>query len=209
MIINRRVKYLWNTERRWISLRRTIRKMLQFIFKYSDWHIYPPNEKEYLRYIWNWTEDNEKELVGKNIVEVGCGLGDLIGNIEIDCRKYGYDIEHNTIVGARFFHRKIQFSEGTIEDVRVGEIEVVIMVNWEDGIKPMALKNSISTLLDNNRVNYFIVDKYIISSQSYKYTHDWNELLDGKYNLLCRSKGYISADKNRRFIEIWKRIENE
>ena len=84
------------------------------------------------------------------------------------------------------------------------------MVNWTQGIDDETLSKSIDTLKKNNNIKMFIVDKFIVQSQSYPYCHDWSELLGDDYQLMYRTHGFASSEDNRRYVEFWKkRIEEE
>lgn len=193
----------WIYDEKWIGIKTLCRKCLHIVYRFDPWHVSPINQKEYGRYLIKVLGKMKRKGV---LVEVGCGLGDVIGNIRINgSKRYGFDISLEAIKCATLLYPNVIFEQGSIDDVRIGKIHVLIMVNWCQGIDKQTISSWIKTLLDNNTVDLFVVDRFYMKSASYPFCHDWGEILGDDYSLLHRSRGFNAAEDNRRYIEFWKR----
>lgn len=197
----------WITNSKWIPLKRTIRKMLRYCFGYDKWQDSPINERPYAL----WILKNIDSIISTDynccIVEVGCGLGDIISGLYSEnAQCYGFDVSLEVIRAARFLHRKVSFEVGTIEDVELGEIDVFIMVNFTHNIPDYLLKKAVDSLKEKNKIGYFIIDTFINNADNYIYgNHDCKEIFGEEYCLIKKSRGFNASKRNRRYIEIWGR----
>lgn len=182
------------------KLKKMVLKALKNVFGYGEWHISPINERQYAIDIVKWIGDF---ISMGTIVEIGCGIGEIIGNIKgVGISKYGYDINCNNVVAAQFFHKDTHFICGGFESVKNKNIEVLILVNFIHGIEPAELKTIINKLINENRVKYFVID--IVSGKGYRYKHNGSYLLGEKYKRIYKSKNYRAAENGKRWVEIWK-----
>ena len=158
----------------------------------------------YLEMLEQWIQQGE--INHNTIVEIGCGRGDIIGNLRyVD--KVGFDINEEVIRAAKIFHTNTTFYVGSFPDVHIGEIEAIIMVNFIHEISPEKLKKLIEKMIENNKIRIFIIDilKHNVHS-CYKYCHDGSYLLGGKgYQLIFSSREYKAADSALRHVEYWCR----
>lgn len=83
------------------------------IFGYSRWNARPINRKPYALHIIETVERliEDGQIRNGYIVEVGCGMGDIIGNIKYD-KKIGVDIDEHVIRAAKICHRNTEFYTG-------------------------------------------------------------------------------------------------
>ncbi len=117
------------------------------------------------------------------VVDVGCGLGEVLAHIKAE-RRYGFDINPAALRAARFWHsRKIVFAEGSFFDaasiaapVKEPEISLMIMNNWVHGCDFEKFKNGILEIAALKPVRYIIFDffraGYNPGSQNYAYSPD-------------------------------------
>ncbi|MCD7724860.1 MAG: hypothetical protein LUI12_04820 [Clostridiales bacterium] len=75
--------------------------LLQRIFKYDIWHITEVNKRPYAC----WTIEKINKIINTDtqlkkmeIVEIGCGLGDIISHIKVKNR-YGLDVSEKVVGG--------------------------------------------------------------------------------------------------------------
>ena len=195
----------WLFDQKWIKIKTTGRRILRVFWRFDKWHEYPVNTKPYVRYIISMIEDLSPANRG-TIVEVGCGIGDIIGNI-VGGRKVGFDLDLQAIKCAKILHPRTSFVHGTISDVEIGLIDFFVMVNWEAGISSDVIREWLNDCNSRNTVNMYVVDKFTQCSNSYPYTHDWESIFGQDYVLFRRSRGFMAADSNRRYIEFWVRKE--
>lgn len=204
-----RLKYFWIKNRVIGKGKKVFYMVLCKIYGFDKWHIYPINEKPYAVDMLSTVNDmiKKENIQGNTIVEIGCGKGDLVGNIKWGGKKYGYDLSENVLRAGRFLHPKTQFIVGTFEDVNIGDISICIMTNFIHTISYDDLKSSVRNLLEKNNIYMFIFDTFSNrEGTEYEYSHDGNYLFDGKYRMLKKSGKYVVAHGALRQIEYWVKI---
>lgn len=195
----------WLTGKKIGILKKKLYKVLRLFYGFGEWHISPINEREYaidvVKYVNSLNNKGNFILNNGCIVEIGCGLGEIIGNIRGE-NKLGYDKKQANIAAAKVLHPNTSFFVGGFETVRNKEINVLLMVNFIHEIKPCRLKRMLDDIFKRNRVKYVIID--VVTGVDYKYKHDGNYLLGTDYELIDRSKGYSAGINGRRWIEVYK-----
>ncbi len=189
----------------------------RLIWGYSRWHCSPVNRKPYaLEIIETLEEMLEAGTIGSGyIVEVGCGRGDIIGNIRYG-KRIGIDIDPHAISAAKFLHPDMTFIEGEIDAIPVDNIDALIMVGWLHGISPEIVHEWLCPVLPKTKIFIFDVflDEYenplsgYVDENSHAYTHDGQFLCDGKYELILKGKSLKSSTVGRtalRRMEYWMR----
>ena len=175
------------------------RKGLSLIFHFDKWHISPLSERPYafdiIKFCNNYTHKN-------SIVEIGCGLGDIVRNVDFIIRT-GYDSELNVLKAAKFLTRDkpsqttlflpFKFPGSTLKD----RCDILIMVNWIHLIEPSVLRTKLHEYFEANLepAGCLIIDT--VQDREYKYNHNISFLADG---LKCRTEK-IGAYKRER--EVW------
>lgn len=197
----------WITDIRVGQLKRKMLLLLQKIYHFPDWHLTPINERPYarevVRYVQRYIEKNNKQI----IVEIGCGLGSIIGNINTCGKRIGIDIDNRSIKTAKILHPFVEFVEGSFNDVTIKKIDCLIMVDFIHGISEEELKNEIQTLLAKTQTGLIVIDTFKNNQGTeYLYSHNGEYLFDGKYRLHRRSRGFGAAHGARRYIEYWEKI---
>ena len=66
-----------------VKIQRIIRYILYFLFRFDKWHLNTFKERNYAQSIVKYLNDNTSRQK-LNMVEIGCGLGDIIRNIKIN-----------------------------------------------------------------------------------------------------------------------------
>lgn len=198
----------WITDKRVGNLKRRILSLLQKRYHFSDWHLIPINERPYarevVRYVQRYMDKNNRQQV---IVEIGCGLGSIIGNISTCGKRIGVDLDSRSIRTARVLHPFIEFMNGSFEDVNLKKIDCLIMVNFIHTIPQEELINKMQILLAKAQIDLIVFDTFKNSrGTEYLYSHKGEDLFGGKYKLHRRSRGFAAAHGARRYIEYWKRI---
>lgn len=197
------IKDSWLYDETWYGIKLFLRQIMYKIYHFHPWHITPVNRREYALFLIR----KLRKLDAKGVfVEVGCGLGDIVGNINNwHGKRYGFDISQEAIKSAKIIHPLVVFKQGSITDISLGDIKLLVMVNWPQGIDGESLREWICQLKMSNVVDIFVVDSFFKSSKSYPYCHDWGQILGDDYKLKYRSWGFEAAEDNRRFIEFWER----
>lgn len=137
-------------------------------------------------------------LQQETVVEVGCGLGDIIRRVD-GSHRIGIDIDRNIIKAARFICRKdsINFIVGSfkeLNDLENVKIDCLIMINFLHRLHLDTVKASLEKLLLSKQVSYIVVDEIIPDMMpGFKYYHhNFDLALNRKYDkyneTLCPSK---------------------
>ena len=123
--------------------------VLCVIFKFDNWHARSSaicrKYKHQLITIIN-------DIDGKScVVEIGCGLGDLLEKIEAN-QKIGFDLDENVINAAKFINKDISFEKGSFANVVAlnENIDVLILVNWIHNIPLDELVKNINVIVNKN-----------------------------------------------------------
>lgn len=172
----RRVGLLRNlrclVDRLWLCL-------LARYFRFDPWHASAPYS---CRTYKQTVVDLVNSLSPHTVVEIGCGLGELLCRIHAP-RRYGYDIDKGVIRAARFLHgSKIAFIHGDSAKLEQDSMDVLILVNWIHSQSPAELGGILNPLLA--KANYLVLDAIDTDQPfSYRYKHDF-AFLEGKAELL-------------------------
>lgn len=159
-------------------------KHLQHKYKFQQWHTTPINFRPYAIGIVNYLNKQKK----KKVVEVGCGLGEIIGNV-LDCDREAFDLDVNVIKAAKRLYHNTSFKVGTFENIKDQKIDYLITVNFIHVIPPDELKEKYDDLCRNNDIKHIVLD--ITDSPEYLFTHDINYLFGGLgYKVLKRLHRY-------------------
>jgi len=161
---------------RWIQCRmqRAWLTAMRYVFRFDAWHADAPYA---CRVYKGCVVDLANSLRPTTVVEVGCGLGEILSRINARDR-YGVDSDVRVIRAARFLHpRRIVWIHGTAAglDQRIGPavlIDCLIMVNWIHNLSPEELAATLAPLLPRTR--YVILDAVDQSAPaSYRVRHDF------------------------------------
>ena len=147
-----------------------------------------------------------KESYGNKMltVEVGCGFGDIIGNIHSKDR-CGIDINPRIVMGARIIHPSTHFMVGSFEGIKNKKVFCLIIVNILHFLEPEYVGRQIMGFLNDNNVEYVVMDELKNSPNSnYKYEYTGGRLLKG-YTLFFRSKRIIASNGASRHIMVYKK----
>lgn len=201
----------------WISdpvagnLKKIVYLLLQKIYLFDSWHLEPINFRPYAQEIVLRTEKYINQRNIRCVVEVGGGLGDIIGNINAPrkkCKKIGIDKEHSVVKAARLLHPSVMFLQGSFERCVSKDDICLIMVNFIHKIPKDELKEEMQRVLSENRVKLVIMDTFSRNKRTcYIYSHSGEDLFDGKYKCIRRSRAFAAANGARRYVEYWEKIE--
>ena len=142
----------------------TIRNyFLHKIYKFDSWHIV---SNFYLRPYKKITCQiiNQKEFT--NVIEFGCGLGDILSRVNC-INRIGIDIDENVIKACKIINnKKIKFIKGTFFDNKFPSFfkfdreknNLMICINWPHGYNWQSLETQIKKISCTNNINYMIID---------------------------------------------------
>jgi SAM-dependent methyltransferase len=171
--------------RRAAALRRVLRcridrvwlAALRTVFEFDSWHVSAPFS---CRPYKGQVVELANSLQPKTVVEVGCGLGDILRRISAR-ERFGFDTDSGVIRAARFLHRSsahwIQGDAACVGNaVPIDRsIDCLIMVNWIHNLSPQELAAVLLPLL--GRTHFLILDAIDINGpETYKHKHDFRFL---------------------------------
>jgi SAM-dependent methyltransferase len=170
---------------------------LRCVFRFDAWHANAPYAcRPYKKSV----IDLANSVHPTTVVEVGCGLGDIVSRIRAENR-YGFDLDARVIRAARFLHpRGTAWIVGNA--AKIGEqnlpvtlIDCLIMVNWIHNLSSEELAATLAPLLSKTR--YLIVDAVDQNAPaSYRVKHDFG-FLGGVATQLAAIR---VLDEPRRFL---------
>lgn len=151
-------------------------RALRMFFGFDAWHAAAPYCcRAYKRTV----VELANALHPERVVEVGCGLGDIVSRITA-AQRVGIDCDGRVIRAARFLHpggRWIQGDTAALSRLFPPEhrIDCLIMVNWIHALSPQELGAALMPVLPH--VRYLILDAIDADDpQTYRHRHDFRFL---------------------------------
>jgi SAM-dependent methyltransferase len=153
-------------------------ELLRMIFGFDPWHSHASYHcRPYKRVL----VDIANSVVPQTVVEVGCGLGDIVRRVRARSR-IGLDIDGRVIRAARFLNpRSVRWIEGDGSMVERciapgQDIDCLIMVNWTHNVAADQLASLLLPLLP--RTKYLILDAIDADAPaSYRFRHTFAFLM--------------------------------
>lgn len=144
--------------------------LLRLKYKFDPWHV---SGNIYCRtYKHQVLELVESLGAISSVVEIGCGLGDLVSNVAAPDR-VGIDKDKNVIKAAEYLNGgKCRFVSGTFEEASLFKADLLIMVNWIHELAPDIIECNVKKLRSN--YVYMLVDAITSNRGEYKYKHQFD-----------------------------------
>lgn len=180
------------------------RHVLKTFFQFDAWHLISPAERKYVGEIITFLNSLPKSQ-RKNVIEIGCGLGDIIRNLHFQ-KKTGYDGENKVIKAASLvsvlsFDRTrflpFVFPSSVLKD----KCSAIIMVNWIHHIDPDVLKEYIQTYFSENVLPGGCIVVDTVQASNYKYNHNISHLIG---SISCNLVKIGSYENQREVFAIFK-----
>lgn len=155
-------------------------RLLAHRYRFDPWHAKSPFEcRAYKREVVRLVNDLRPGVV----VEVGCGLGEIISRIE-NCRRVGFDIDANVVEAARHLYgNRCEFAAASLADVGAvrgvvgdGGADVLIMVNWAHAMAWPELCMQIRALARAISTRYLVMDTIRAGLAGYAHHHSFDAL---------------------------------
>lgn len=186
-----------------IVFKKLFRIVLMVVFRFEYWHTTPLDRREYAKHIISTL--NKQGPCG-SVIEIGCGLGDILVNVDFD-RRYFYDLSSEVLRAAAFLHkfscsssrnsyRVFNFLEDGIDNEL--KFDCIILVNWIHGIDSNLLKPRLDMIIKNNlEENGLLVFDLIEGNPIYKNNHQMSDIIDeGRFSV----DFYSGFDFNRALV---------
>ncbi|MCX5682209.1 MAG: hypothetical protein NT049_00785 [Planctomycetota bacterium] len=160
-------------------------------YGFDPWHTNPIEWRPYALRTCAYVNELVAREGLKSVVEVGCGLGEILGRIRAP-ETAGFDLSEAVIDWARKMHEGVEFRVGTFDDIRGREIGVLVAVNFPHMIPPEDLRALLAGVLQGNRVRYLVVDEV-----PYQYHHEYGRILENLAHKVWESEVFVG---NRRVL---------
>ena len=167
-----------------------IRILLMLIFRFDWWHTSPLENRKYAIDI--ITELNQK-LERESIIELGCGLGDIVGNAKYK-KRYFYDISENVLNAAKylqFYSRsKAENSYRVFDFFRDAlssnlKFDAIVIVNWIHGYDQIVLRKNLDKIIYNKKSDL------VYSFGTLQYCNNYKEIIS---QMISASKKFVIFD---------------
>jgi SAM-dependent methyltransferase len=141
------------------------------------------------------------KVTPRTVVEVGCGLGEIISRVEAPNRA-GYDLEQAVIDAARYLRgSRVDFHVGSALNVKEAKIDVLIALNWIHNLSPKEMEEFLEPFY--NRVAYFLLEGITPGHSGYRFHHDFS-FLDGNAVLIEAAAGGIGEPRTLMLFKVSK-----
>ncbi len=136
--------------------------VLQLIFRFDRWHASAPFPcREYKVQ----TAALANSLAPKVVVDIGCGLGEVLAHIK-DARRIGLDHDPAVLRAATaLYGSKVEFRTVSVFDPEalgraIGDarVDLAIMTNWSHGTPLPKLVETVRAVAQQLRYTYLIID---------------------------------------------------
>lgn len=190
-----------NNYKRFHTLCRHIR--LHGLYKkygFDKWHFVPVIYKPYIKEIKKYINSTYKNGY---VVEIGCGLCDILGGIEAT-QRLGVDMSIPTLNAAKELHPEVDFLEGTFDDIKGLKIDTLIAVNFTHNISDGDMETYFKNLIVNNSVRRCVLDEV---TGDYKYKHDYLSIIKSvvpNVTLVNTMGPYRGAGNGERYIKVFE-----
>ena len=164
-----------------VVFKKIARTCLMCIYRFEKWHTSPAENRDYVK---NIIEILIKKKSRNSVVEIGCGLGDIIRKVDYK-KKYYLDLSPNVLEAAKFLTIFSKFrSEDSfcvfdfVTDSFLHPVDAVVLVNWIHNIDPDTLKNRIDVIVNDvlNESGFLIFD-IVDENRNYQFNHKISDLL--------------------------------
>ena len=176
--------------------KKIFRVILMLFFRFDWWHTSPLDNRQYACDV---IIALEKHAERGAVLELGCGLGDIIGKIKYK-EKYFLDVSSSVLRAAKFlqqfsFKRTLNFYEvfDFVTDTLDEKIrlDAIILVNWIHAYESQVLREKLSKLIKANLKNGgLVVFDVIENNPSYKFNHSISDLINVDLFDIKISEGY-------------------
>ena len=174
-------------------------KWVRFLYRrihFDQWHLDSADKRPYAVYLIR--RINSMQLTDGTVVELGCGLGDILAGIHAADRE-GYDIDGKVIRAARMAHPFLKTYTGSFGDIRGRRISLLIAVNFLFTLDEHSFRKNFDRLLRNNEIDRIVVDE--VTCPPYQYGHDFVKYFKARgYKTEYRSRGFAASGGRRRLL---------
>ena len=141
---------------------------LIFIYDLDEWHSNTYERSSYAKTL--VSKVNKIENINRmNVLEVGCGIGNIIRHIECD-KKYAYDSDPKVLKALRFCDYKMRI-EILMQLQNLERMDIILAINFLHGYSENEVIKFIKDLSNNKFSGWLIIDvKHFDKADFYDHT---------------------------------------
>ncbi len=181
--------------------------MLKWMFSFDEWHVMPLSSRPYAQAIINYL-NAFSGIQNKTVVEIGCGLGDILRNIKAR-HKLGLDSNRNVLRALKLIclatgNSKMRLRQFTFPQSELdGQYDIVICVNWIHHVAPLVLKDNIDKIWLHHMAQKGALVIDTVDDPAYRYNHRIDYLTKG----LCCEVTQLGAFERQRKVHVITKIQ--
>lgn len=182
-----------------------IRKLLKWMYGFDEWHVMPLCGRPYAQAIIHFL-NAIPGIENKSVVEIGCGLGDIIRHIHARY-KLALDSDQKVLRAQRLLslvtaNSRMRLERFTFPESKlVGQYDIVICVNWIHHITPPILKENIDNIWLRHILPGGVLVVDTVDDPHYRYNHRIDYLTN---DLHCKITQVGSFERQRQVFAIFK-----
>lgn len=163
------------------------------------WHVSPYELRKYVQVTAEYVNSKKVDVV----VDIGCGLGEMLRHINAETR-IGIDDQEEVIKVARMLDKgNITYNVGSFDTVNMtSPIDYLITLGFMHGSTEETWKSCYHDIAKRNEIRHFIVDTI---PEGYDGAHylDFRIILPDNYKLIDKMGPFLGG----RFIEVYEKQE--
>ncbi len=180
------------------SFRRLKYTKLQKEYGFDTWHLSPYELRKYAQAVVKYVNTHRESH--DEVVDIGCGLGEVIRNIKTDNR-YGYDLSKEVIECAKTLDKTgtIKWGVGSFDEFGSGrKVEYYITLGFMHGSTEDTWVEPYTKVAKDNDIRKFVVDVVRGGLDGAKEL-DFTKILPAEYHLVDTLGPFLGE----RYIEIY------
>lgn len=168
---------------------------LQKQYGFYEWNRSPFELREYIQAAADIIDKGKPDVV----VDIGCGLGELLRHINAE-QKIGVDLDEKSITVAKLLDKsgKINFLVGSFGEIRKIKADYAVTLNFMGGQKTDYWRPYYREFLTINDIRRIVVD--VLPETNGNYHHDFSQILPKNYKLII-DKGPFMAGRHIQIFE--------
>jgi len=188
------------------TIKREQYKIMQKKYGFNSWHISPYELREYAQVVAKYV--SEQDCEDKLVVDVGCGMGEVISNIK-QSNRFGYDLDDVVIGLAPSVHNKekVEYRCGSFDelckDFDAGtKISYLITLGFMQGSTEEKWIDYYHKVANHFDIDHFIVDT-LKEGINGAHRLDFTKILPNNYIIEEKMGPFLGE----RFVEIYKKAD--
>ena len=173
-------------------------------YKFDYWHA---SASWYCRPYKKQVVELASSVSPEAVMEIGCGLGDIISRIKAQ-KRFAFDIDAHVIDAAKKLRSDIIFENVSLFDTQklidivdpTQQVDLLLMVNWPHNVSFDDIFSCVNKIKLNLGLRYLIIDEIKQGNIGFKYNHSSEFLL--KLGTITRTVEAVDGFRLLHLIDI-------